>query len=113
MSMKMVVAIVQPQQLPDIKEALNAAGINDMTCTNILGTVANQFEEYKYRGVSQDITLFQKLRVEIGVPDAEVDKVIDALSEGAKKSGGAGLAFVSELIDCVNLGTGERGVSLL
>ena len=44
--MKMIVAIVQPQQLPDIKEALNAAGINDTTCTNILGTVANQFGEY-------------------------------------------------------------------
>jgi len=39
--------------------------------------------------------------------------VIDALSEGAKKSGGSGLAFVTDLIDCVNLGTGDRGVSLL
>ncbi len=111
--MKMVVAVVQPQQLPDIKDSLNAAGINDMTCTNILGTVANQFEEYKYRGVTQDITLFQKLRIEIGVPDEQVEKVIDALSEGAKKSGGSGLAFVTDLIDCVNLGTGEHGVSLL
>ena len=111
--MKMIVAIVQPQQLPDIKDSLNAAGINDMTCTNILGTVANQFEEYKYRGVTQDITLFQKLRIEIGVPDEQVEMVIDALSEGAKKSGGSGLAFVTDLIDCVNLGTGEHGVSLL
>ena len=111
--MKMVVAVVQPQQLPDIKESLNAAGVNDMTCTNILGTVANQFEEYKYRGVTQDITLFQKLRIEIGVPDEQVEMVIDALSEGAKKSGGSGLAFVTDLIDCVNLGTGEHGVSLL
>jgi nitrogen regulatory protein PII len=100
--MKMVVAVVQPQQLPDIKESLNAAGVNDMTCTNILGTVANQFEEYKYRGVTQD-----------GVPDEQVEMVIDALSEGAKKSGGSGLAFVTDLIDCVNLGTGEHGVSLL
>jgi len=63
--------------------------------------------------VSQDITLFQKLRIEIGAPDELVDKVIDALSEGAKKSGGSGLAFVTDLIDCVNLGTGDRGVSLL
>ncbi len=44
--MKMIVAIVQPQQLPDIKEPLNAAETNDMTYTNIPGTVANQFEEY-------------------------------------------------------------------
>jgi nitrogen regulatory protein PII len=37
--MKMIVAIVQPQQLPDIKEALLAAGFDNLTCTNILGTV--------------------------------------------------------------------------
>jgi nitrogen regulatory protein PII len=113
MSMKMVVAIVQPQQLPDIKEALSTADVKDMTCTNILGTVANQFEEYKYRGVIQDITLFQKVRIEIAVPEQQVNTVIDALSEGAKQSGGSGLAFVTEIIDCVNLGTGDRGESVL
>ena len=111
--MKMVVAIVQPQQLPDIKEALQAAGFNDMTCTNILGTVANQHEEHKYRGATQDITLFQKLRIEIGVPDEQIEKVVDALSEGAQKSGGSGIAFVTELFECIELRTGARGETLL
>ncbi len=111
--MKMIVAIVQPQQLPDIKEALQTAGFEHLTCTNVLGTVANQHEEHKYRGASQVITLFQKVRLEIGVADEKVGKVIEALSSGAKESGGSGLAFVTELADCVKLGTGVRGESVL
>ena len=111
--MKMIVAIVQPQQLPDIKDALQAAGFDNMTCTNILGTVANQHEEHKYRGVSQDITLFQKLRIEIGVTDEQVQNVVKALSEGANKSGGTGIAFVTELFDCIELSTGSPVSTLL
>ncbi len=111
--MKMIIAIVQPQQLPDIKEALQTAGFEHLTCTNVLGTVANQHEEHKYRGASQDITLFQKVRLEIGVTDEKVGKAIDALSSGARESGGSGLAFVTELFDCVKLGTGDHGESVL
>ncbi len=111
--MKMIIAIIQPQQLPDIKEALLTAGFENMTCTNILGTVANQHEEHKYRGVSQEIYLFQKIRLEIGVADEKVEELIEALSSGVKESGGSGLAFVSELSDCVMLGTGVRGESVL
>jgi nitrogen regulatory protein PII len=111
--MKMIVAIVQPQQLPDIKDALQAAGFMNMTCTNILGTIANQHEEHKYRGASQDISLFQKVRVEIAVSEENVARVLDALSAGARESGGSGLAFVSEIFDCVKLGTGAHGESLL
>jgi nitrogen regulatory protein PII len=111
--MKMIIAIVQPQQLPDIKDALLTAGFEHMTCTNILGTVANQHEEHKYRGASQEIFLFQKIRLEIGVADEKVGEVIEALSSGAKESGGSGLAFVTELSDCVKLGTGDHGESVL
>ena len=111
--MKMIVAIVQPQQFPDIKDALLAAGFENMTCTNILGTVANQHEEYKYRGVSQDITLFQKLRIEIGVTDEQVQNVIESLSEGVNKSGGTGIAFVTELFECIELRTNSPVSTLL
>ncbi len=111
--MKMIIAIVQPQQLPDIKEALLTAGFEHMTCTNILGTVANQHEEHKYRGASQDITLFQKIRLEIGVADEKVGEAIAALSSGARESGGSGMAFVTELFDCIELGTGAHGETVL
>lgn len=111
--MKMIISIVQPQQLPIIKEALQSAGFNDMTCTNVLGTRANKYEKHKYRGASQDITLFQKIRLEIGVTDEKVDEAIEALSLGARESGGSGMAFVTELFDCVKLGTDDHGDSIL
>ena len=111
--MKMIIAIIQPQQLPDIKEALQNAGIEHMTCTNILGTVPNLHEEHKYRGAIQEISLFQKVRLEISVPDEKVGETIDALSLGARESGGSGLALVIELFDCVKLGTGTHGDSAL
>jgi nitrogen regulatory protein PII len=57
--------------------------------------------------------LFQKIRLEIGVADEKVGKVIEALSLGAKESGGSGMAFVTELFDCIELGTGAHGESVL
>jgi nitrogen regulatory protein PII len=111
--MKMIVAIVQPQQLPSIKDSLHAAGLTHMTCTNVLGTVANEHEEYKYRGATQEITLFQKVRIEIAVKDQTLDKAIGAISEGAVESGGAGKIFVTEITDCVTPRTGARGESEL
>ena len=62
---------------------------------------------------SQEITLFQKIRMEIGVNDGKVGEVLDALSSGAKESGGSGMAFVTELFDCIELGTGAHGESVL
>ncbi len=111
--MKIIIAILQPQQLPSIKDALHDAGLVNMTCTNVLGTVANAHEEYKYRGVTQEITLFQKVRVEIAVTDKMIDKAVDAISAGAKESGGAGKIFVTELFDCITPNTGARGESEL
>jgi nitrogen regulatory protein PII len=51
--------------------------------------------------------------MEIGVNDDKVGEVLDALSAGAKESGGSGLAFVTELFDCVELGSGEHGINVL
>jgi nitrogen regulatory protein PII len=53
------------------------------------------------------------LRIEVGVPDEQVENIVDALSAGAEKSGGSGIAFVTELFDCIELRTGARGETLL
>lgn len=116
--MKLVVAIIQPQQLPAIKDALKASEFENLTCTNILGTIPNSLgtipsiEEYrKFRGVDQEITLFQKVRVEIAVNDESLQRLIDALSEGGRASGGFGKVFVTDLADCITLATGKSGPS--
>ena len=107
--MKLVIAIFQPTQLPAIKRALKDAGFANLSCTNILGTVPNMEEHQRFRGVEQEITLFQKIRVEIAVDDESVESLIDALIAGGQASGGAGKIFLTELHDCVTVKTGERG----
>jgi len=107
--MKLVIAIVQPQQLPAIKRALHAANFHDMTCTNILGTVPNQEEHQQFRGVDHEITLFQKIRIEIAVRNESVDSIVAAIIEGGRASGGKGKIFVADLADCVTVATGAHG----
>ena len=65
--MKLVVAMIQPQQLPAVKLALQEAKFANLTCTNVIGSVPNREEHLRFRGVDQEITLFQKVRVEIAV----------------------------------------------
>ena len=111
--MKLVIAIFQPIQLPAVKRALKEAGFEHLSCTNILGTVPNMHEPLLFRGVEHEITLFQKIRVEIAVNDESVEQLIDAMIEGGRATGGAGLIFVTELHDCIVVKTGERGPAQL
>ena len=108
--MKLVIAVIQPQQLPAVKLALKEAKFNNMTCTNVLGTVANREEHLRFRGLDHEISLFQKVRVEIAVDDHQVDALVKALSDGGKISGGSGIIFVTELHDCVTIATGAHGL---
>ena len=83
--MKLVVAVVQPQQLPAVKRALTAAQVYHMTATNVLGTAPERDEHHVFRGVDQEVDLFQKVRLEIAVNEAFVEPTIDAIIEGIKR----------------------------
>ena len=107
--MKYIVAVIQPQQLPSVKKALREANIEHMSCTNILGTVPNQDEYQTYRGVEHEITLFQKLRLELFISDEWLEPVIKAICDGGRETGGSGKIFVMELKEVVTVSTGDRG----
>ncbi|MGE0706561.1 MAG: P-II family nitrogen regulator [Planctomycetota bacterium] len=107
--MKMIIAVIQPQQLPAVKRALFAAQVFHMTATNILGTAPEREEHHRFRGVDQEVTLFQKVRLEIAVNEAFVQPTVDAIIDGSRATGGAGKIFVLELGDCIVCRTGERG----
>ncbi len=111
--MKLIIAIFQPIQLPAVKRALKEAGFANLSFTNILGTVPNMHERQLFRGVEHDITMFPKIRIEIAVGDESVDQLIDAMIEGGRASGGAGIILVTELHDFVIVKTGERGPTQL
>ena len=106
--MKMVVAVIRPEQLPAVKQALFDAQIRHMTATTVQGT-GTRTEQRVYRGVAKEVSLFRRVRLEVAVNDDRVEAAIQAISEGARASGGWGHIFVTELSEVVTIWTGERG----
>ncbi len=106
--MKLVVAVIRPEQLPSVKQAHFDAQIRHMTATIVQGT-GTRTEQRVYRGVAKEVSLFRRVRLEIAVNDDRLETAIDAISEGAKQSGGWGHIFVTELAEVVTVWTGARG----
>ncbi len=108
--MKLVVAMVQPHRLPDVKQALFEADIHKMTVTNVLGCGQQKGFSETYRGVVHEVNLLKKIRFEIAVNDEFVDATIKAIIKGAKSGQiGDGKIFVLNLERCVRIRTGEDG----
>lgn len=108
--MKLIIAMIQPHKLPDVKEALFKNEIYKMTVTNVLG--AGQQKGYKetYRGVISEINLLKKVRLEIAVNEDFVEPTISAIKKGAYTGNiGDGKIFVLELPRCIRIRTGEEG----
>ncbi len=106
--MKLVIAVIKPEQLPAVKKSLFDAQIRHMTAMPVMGT-ATRTEQSMYRGVQREVSLFSRVRVEIAVNDAQLETAIEAISAGAMDSGGSGKILVTELTDAVTVWTGLRG----
>ncbi len=108
--MRLVVAMIQPYKLPDVKKALFDANIHKMTVTNVLGCGQQKGFSETYRGVVHEVNLHKKVRLEIAVNDDFVQPTVDAIVKGAKTGKiGDGKIFVLDLVDCIRIRTGERG----
>ena len=108
--MKLIIALIQPHRLPDVKKSLKDADIKKMTVSNALGAGAQSGYTEAYRGIKEDINLLKKIRIEIAVNDKFVDKAVDAIINGAKTGQiGDGKIFIHELSECIRIRTGERG----
>jgi nitrogen regulatory protein P-II 2 len=106
--MKLVVAVIRPEQLPSVRQALFDAQIRHMTATTVQGT-GTRTEQRVYRGVAKEVSLFRRVRLEVAVNDDRLEPAIQAISEGARESGGWGHIFVTELAEVITVWTGERG----
>lgn len=112
--MKMVVAMIQPHKLPDVKHALFDAGIFSMTVSNALGCGNQMGYVETYRGVLQEVNLLKKVRLEIAVNEEFVEPTISAIVKGARTgSEGDGKIFVMDLPQSVRIRTMERGIKAL
>jgi len=108
--MKMVIAIIQPYRLEEVKQALYAANINLMTVSEVLGHGRQGGQVEIYRGNKETGNLLRKLRLEIAVNEAFVEPAIAAVEKGARTGElGDGKIFVYDLAEVVRIRTGERG----
>ena len=108
--MKLIIAMIQPHKLPDVKKALFDEEVYKMTVTNVLGCGQQKGYTETYRGVIYEVNLLKKIRLEIAVNDNFVDRTINAIKKGAYSGNiGDGKIFVLDLPRCIRIRTGEEG----
>jgi nitrogen regulatory protein P-II 2 len=108
--MKLVIAIIQPYKLDEVKEELYAAGVNLITVSEVLGHGRQKGVTEVYRGVKETGNLLRKVRLEIAVNDNFLEATIKAVTKGAKTGEtGDGKIFVLDLEKCIRIRTGETG----
>lgn len=108
--MKMIVAIIQPHRLEEVKEALYEADVDLITVSEVLGHGRQKGVTEFYRGVKESGNLLRKIRIDIAVNNDFVEPTIAAIIKGAKTGEvGDGKIFVYDLKDCIRIRTEERG----
>jgi nitrogen regulatory protein P-II 2 len=108
--MKLIIAIIQPYKLEEVKEELYKNEINLITASEVLGHGRQKGVTEVYRGAKETGNLLRKIRLEIAVNENFVEPTIQAIIKGAKTGEtGDGKIFVLDLKECVRIRTEERG----
>lgn len=108
--MKLVVAIIQPDRLNEVLDALENEDIHLVTVSNVLGRGRQKGISEVYRGHKEVGSLLKKVRLDIAVTDPYVQRAIDAVQKGAHTGNiGDGKIFVLDLKECVRISSGEKG----
>ena len=108
--MKLIIALIQPHKLPDVKQALYDAQVYKMTVTNTLGCGQQKGYTETYRGVAQEVNLLKKIRLEVAVNEDFIESTVNAIIKGARTGKiGDGKIFILDLPECIRIRTGERG----
>jgi nitrogen regulatory protein PII len=108
--MKLVVAIVKPFKVEDVKEALREVGIAGLTVTEARGFGRQRGHTEVYRGAEYQVDFVPKSRIEVMVDDPQVDGVVDAIVKSARTGKiGDGKVAILPLEDVVRIRTGEQG----
>ena len=112
--MKIVMAVIKPFKLDEVRDALTAIGIQGLTVTEVKGYGRQKGHTEIYRGTEYAVSFLPKLKIEVAVAADMVDKTIDAVS-GAAKTGqiGDGKIFVYSIDQAVRIRTGETGADAL
>src|SRR5271154_3055553 len=112
--MKKIEAIIQPFKLDEVKEALIAIGVDGMTISEVRGHGRQKGHTEVYRGSEYKIDLLPKVKMEMVIPSARLEQVIEVLSSSARSGKiGDGKIFVFPVEEAVRIRNGDRGESAL
>jgi nitrogen regulatory protein P-II 2 len=112
--MKIVMAIIKPFKLDEVREALTAVGIQGLTVTEVKGYGRQKGHTEIYRGTEYAVSFLPKLKIEVGVPADMVERTVEAIAAAAKTGQiGDGKIFVYSLESAVRIRTGETDVNAL
>ena len=112
--MKLIVAVLKPFKLDEVKEALKALGIHGMTLTEAQGFGRQRGHTEVYRGAEYEVEFVPKIRLEVVVDDAQVDDVANAIVDVAGTGKiGDGKVWILPVEEIIRVRTGERGAAAL
>ncbi len=112
--MKIVMAIIKPFKLDEVRDALTAAGVHGLTVTEVKGYGRQKGHTEIYRGTEYAVNFLPKVKIEVAVASDQADKVVEAISTAAKTGQiGDGKIFVLDLESAVRIRTGENGAAAL
>lgn len=112
--MIMVEALIRPQKLDDVKQALTEIGIKGMTVTEVRGAGKQKGFTQHYRGAEYTVNLIQKVKLEIVVPDDEAKMVADTIAKSARTGEiGDGKIFLIPVGEAIRIRTSEEGDTAL
>ena len=108
--MKKIEAIIKPFKLEEVKEAITNLGITGMTVTEVKGFGRQKGHTEIYRGSEYTVDFLPKIKLELVIPDGQVNSAVEAIVAAAKTGKiGDGKVFVSPIENAVRIRTGETG----
>ncbi|MCK5431285.1 MAG: P-II family nitrogen regulator [Gammaproteobacteria bacterium] len=112
--MKLLIAVIKPYKLDDVRDALSEVGVQGMTVTEVKGFGRQKGHTELYRGAEYVVDFLPKTKLEIALDDEQVDTAIEAITKAAGTGKiGDGKIFVQDLEQAVRIRTGEAGSEAL
>ena len=108
--MKLIMAIIKPFKLDDVREALTPLGVQGLTVSEVKGFGRQKGQTELYRGAEYVVDFLPKIKIEVVVADDQLDRALEAIATSARTGRiGDGKIFISDVLDVMRIRTGETG----
>lgn len=108
--MKMLMAVIKPFKLEEVREALTAVGVEGLTVSEVKGYGRQKGQTEIYRGAEYAVNFLPKVKIEVALNDGQLDQAVEAIASAAKTDKiGDGKIFVYDLTQAMRIRTGETG----